>query len=40
VDEDALKVIDTHTNNLVNHQNNLEITNLSEGTDSKFYYLQ
>ncbi|WJX80955.1 Ulp1 peptidase [Trifolium repens] len=29
--EGVLKVIDIHTSNLVNHQNNLEIMNLSEG---------
>ncbi|WJX80954.1 Ulp1 peptidase [Trifolium repens] len=33
VDEGALEVIDTRTNNLVNHQNNLEITNLSESVN-------
>jgi hypothetical protein len=32
VNEDDLEVIDAHTSSLVNHHNNVEIMNLSEGT--------
>jgi hypothetical protein len=41
----GLEVFDAHTSNLVNHQNNVEIMNLFEGTGSnslllELFYLQ